>query len=494
MVKSTEKNLLPSRAELKAIYDHAPVMMCVVDEERRVLSANPAFTAFTGVSEEELKGGRACGIFGCINAQDDPRGCGFGTKCDFCGIRLAMEDSLATGAAHQNVEYKTALINGTLRQEVFLLGSTSVINDAAGKRLLLCLHDVSACKELEEAFRKSESRLNLALKVAKMGYWLWDVSTNTVQWFAGHEKLFGIPRESFGGTIEDVQQYVHPDDRAQGIHNFQKTLNEQLPFDNSYRVIHPDGTVHWLHSYGNLHCDEKGEPVHIFGVTQDITDRKRLEHVLLEASERERQRLGQELHDNLCQDLKGLEFEAALVENALRARTAPEADRAGKLGAGINQALKRAYALARGMLSIGIDEKGLGAAITELVRQLETDVPMRLKAEVNPECRPPSQLCVHHLFRIAQEALANAVRHSGATEISLYWGPGPEGPRHLELTVRDNGRGLPPDRTSSGGMGLAVMRTRAEAVGASLYVRENPGGGTMISCVVMAGSIPGVNQ
>lgn len=76
--RRTEEAMERHRAELQAIYHYAPVMMCLLNDDRRVLYANRAFAQFTGIHESDLKDGRACGVFGCINAQDDPRGCGFG--------------------------------------------------------------------------------------------------------------------------------------------------------------------------------------------------------------------------------------------------------------------------------------------------------------------------------------------------------------------------------------------------------------------------------
>ena len=103
--KNAEDALAQSRSELKAIYEFSPVMMCLVDANRRIIFANPAFTALTGTSEEQLKGGHACGVFGCINAFNDVRGCGFGDNCRNCSLRLAMDDTLQNGTGHINVEY-----------------------------------------------------------------------------------------------------------------------------------------------------------------------------------------------------------------------------------------------------------------------------------------------------------------------------------------------------------------------------------------------------
>ncbi|NVN92358.1 MAG: response regulator [Desulfuromonadales bacterium] len=145
-----EAELARSRAELKTIYDHAPVMMCLVDANRRVLYANPAFTAFTDVSGDDLIGGQTCDVFGCIDALDDPRGCGFGLNCPECTLRLAIEDTLKTGTGHHNIEKRTTLIRGDQLHEVVLLGSTAPIQVNDRYNLLLCLHDITGRKKTEE--------------------------------------------------------------------------------------------------------------------------------------------------------------------------------------------------------------------------------------------------------------------------------------------------------------------------------------------------------
>ena len=152
-LRQVQEQLAESQAELRAIHDSAPLLMCVVDKDRKVLYANPAFTDFTGISEAELKGGSACGVFGCINALEDDRGCGFGMSCDACVLREAMEDTLATGAEHRNIEYTTTFFNKGVRKETFMLGSTALIDSFDPPRLLLCLFDITERTRAEEQVR-----------------------------------------------------------------------------------------------------------------------------------------------------------------------------------------------------------------------------------------------------------------------------------------------------------------------------------------------------
>jgi PAS domain S-box-containing protein len=163
--KQAEVALAQSRSELKAIYEYSPVMMCLVDENRQIIFANPAFTTLTGTTEEFLKGGYACGVFGCINAMDDVRGCGFGSNCQNCQLRIAMDDTLKNGTGHTNVEYHTTLLHNGETRKVSLLGSTALIESDSHRNLLLCLHDITERKQAEIDLESHRNHLEDLVKV-----------------------------------------------------------------------------------------------------------------------------------------------------------------------------------------------------------------------------------------------------------------------------------------------------------------------------------------
>jgi PAS domain S-box-containing protein len=151
--KRAEEALRRSQTELRAIYDNAPTMMCVLNASRQVFYANRAFTEFVGRPLEELTLEPACGVIGCLNALDDPRGCGHGPRCETCAVRLAMVDALATGRTHRGIEYRvTALRDGQPRDSVFL-ASVAPIEILGKSTLLLCLEDVTEQQWAEEVFR-----------------------------------------------------------------------------------------------------------------------------------------------------------------------------------------------------------------------------------------------------------------------------------------------------------------------------------------------------
>jgi PAS domain S-box-containing protein len=154
--KRAEDTLRRSQAELRAIYDHVPAIVCVMTSDRRVQYANRAMCEFVGRLEESLKGERACGILGCINALDDPRGCGYGSRCESCQLRLAILDTFQTGTSHRNIDYRATIQHAGKQQEMWFLGSTARLpNGDNGDQpsLLLCLEDITARQQAEERSR-----------------------------------------------------------------------------------------------------------------------------------------------------------------------------------------------------------------------------------------------------------------------------------------------------------------------------------------------------
>ena len=220
-----------------------------------------------------------------------------------------------------------------------------------------------------------------------------------------------------------------------------------------------------------------GELVAMVGVATEISDRKRLEREVLEAAERERQRIGQDLHDDLCQHLTGIRFKAALVEKKLGADRERLRDDVAEIIRQLANATDLARAIARGLQPVDPAPGGLMTALQHLVTNTERT--FRLSCH----CRFPKPVLLHdpttatHLYRIAQEAVQNAIKHGRAERIELLLEV--QGDR-LALTVTDDGHGI--QSSLSGGIGLPTMRHRAQLLGGVLEVAPLQGGGTQVVC------------
>jgi len=203
--KQAQEALANKQAELKAIYDHAPVMMCLMDMDKQVRYANPAFTASLDVSNDVQNCARVGDVLGCINSQDDPRGCGFGTNCQDCTLRLALDDTIKNGTEHHNVERSITLINDRNQRVVTLLGSTTLIKETGNNELLLCLQDITEHKQTERTLHElrikigSQEIYTLLVEMASDGFWLLDKEFKTIYVNPAMEKMLGYFKEEMIG-------------------------------------------------------------------------------------------------------------------------------------------------------------------------------------------------------------------------------------------------------------------------------------------------------
>ena len=278
--RAAEEALQRNRAELQAIYDSAPVMMCVVDASRCVQYANRALAEFVGQPEAALVAGRTCGVFGCIRALDDPRGCGFGPKCDDCGLRAALRDTFATGARHRGVEYRTTLVDGRLSRDVVLLGSTALISTGGPPLALLCLEDITERKRDEQALRDTETQLTAALEAGGLGWYESRVDRNEVILDDRARSILGVPFDLEPQRVfEFWAERIHPEDRAEVLAVSQKLRSGALGrVSAEYRYRHQEGDWRWIsHSSRIRPDDSSGQSLRLVGTLHDITERKRAE-------------------------------------------------------------------------------------------------------------------------------------------------------------------------------------------------------------------------
>ncbi|HMJ65497.1 MAG TPA: sensor histidine kinase, partial [Candidatus Binatia bacterium] len=214
-------------------------------------------------------------------------------------------------------------------------------------------------------------------------------------------------------------------------------------------------------------------------ITRDITRRKRLERQLLEVSDREQRRIGQDLHDDLCQQLTGIEFMSQSVQRHLADRSVPEAAAAADIAKLVREAISHTRDLAHGLCPVILEPGGLMLALQELADN--TEKLFGVCCRFHCECKvliDDSAIAIH-LYRIAQEAISNAIKHGKANDLIISLTNVSQG---MTLSIEDNGTGLPRQRRTRPGMGLHIMEYRARMIGGSLTVQSRAGGGTSVVC------------
>jgi len=221
---------------------------------------------------------------------------------------------------------------------------------------------------------------------------------------------------------------------------------------------------------------------------QEVEERERLEKELLNVIEQERKRIGQELHDSIGQQLTGIAFMTKKLERRLSHQSLnEEIPYAARIGTCVGEAAEQTRALAKGLHPVDLDRNGLVSALQELVASTKKlfGINCFLKCERDVSISEVS--VVTNLYRIAQEAVTNAIKHGRAREISieLVTKNG-----YLKLMVENDGLDISNVQTHSKGMGLRVMRYRAEAINGSLEICKRNKGGAIVTCMLPNGEHP----
>lgn len=221
------------------------------------------------------------------------------------------------------------------------------------------------------------------------------------------------------------------------------------------------------------------------GLVRDISERKRLEQAIVDASEMERKQIGQDLHDTVSQQLAGLTMITQVLQQKIQQlddhralELMPEAGRIADLAA---VALKQVKSISHGLYPVELERNGLGIALQELVNRQEELFGIPCLYDERGQCQSLDRAVAVHLYRIAQEAISNSIKHAKAGQIRVCL---ETDCRTVTLCVRDDGKGLPRSSPRSGGLGLAIMKYRANMLGAELQIGPPPGGGTRVRCVV----------
>jgi len=371
-------------------------------------------------------------------------------------------------------------------------------------------NDVARAAHLTRELKITEKRLNLAADSANLGMWEWDLNKDEIWVTPGRRAQLGFPI-SGRITSEQLVSRWHPDDRDKVRQAMKEAIENGRGYDAEFRIVLADGNVRWVASRGRVHVDDRGKPMRLTGISLDITARKeaeavarrqrdeleqlrqqrtvllerevaeraRLEREVIESCAREQRRIAYDLHDGVGQQLVGIALCAKLLEEQLRTDQSAEADKASAIAKLANEAARQARLTARALE--GADGVGdLKAALRSLATNMSHNCSVKVTATADSSSLPISAPVAAQLYRIAQEALRNAVEHGAAHGVQIDLG---FDDHDLVLTIQDDGTGFEANGNGNGGgMGLRIMRYRAQCIGGSCNVESNLAKGTVVSC------------
>ncbi|MBE9230056.1 PAS domain-containing protein, partial [Phormidium sp. LEGE 05292] len=389
-----------------------------------------------------------------------------------------------------NVAYAIAAFQDiTERKEAerLLADYNRMLEQQVAERTLLLSQEIEERQRVENALRHSEEQRRLTMDLTHIGSWNWNILENTTEWNDNHARLLGLVPNEVESSYQVWRDRVHPEDIERVEQAVAIALATHTDFETEYRVIYPDGSIHWLVGRGRGIYNKAGQPVRMLGVILDISEqrnaalreRKRAEEALILE---ERNRMAREIHDTLAQAFTGILVQTTGANQVLMddlEATQAHLEMIDELArSGLTEARRSVGALRPQLL----EEGDLPSALNRLVVQMRSATNTALIYEIQGTIYSLPPEVENNLLRIGQEALTNATKYAEASEIRV--GLTYENIRCV-LQVKDNGRGFRVGNTPlSGGFGLLGMSERAANIGAQLTIQSQPDRGTEIVVIV----------
>jgi signal transduction histidine kinase len=361
--------------------------------------------------------------------------------------------------------------------------------------LVIFLRAVLANRDLASNIVLANDRLRLAVEAGKMYAYEWDVASDKIVRSAECAHILDWMEEPTIDTRDRMISTLHPDDR----HLLDTAVAALTPphpnFQIRYRVMSPSGDVIWLENSGHGLFDEKGKMVGTLGMIKDVTERKKMEEALekvsgqlIEAQEKERSRLARELHDDICQRLAMISLKIEKVSKNWGSAQSSIPDQLDQIWQQCSNLAGDVQSLSHELHPSILYNLGLVTAVKSFCREVSeqndaviefvaSNIPNSLHCEVSLS-----------LFRVAQEALHNAVKYSGQKHFEVRL-QGKDG--SIELEVSDRGVGFDTASRKDGtGLGLVSMAERIHQVNGTFKIHSQPNSGTRVQARVPLGAHP----
>ncbi len=336
---------------------------------------------------------------------------------------------------------------------------------------------------LAEALRRQSMLLNKTQRVAQIGGWELDLTTRVLSWTDETYRLHGVARGAYAPTIDSSVEFYAPESIPVIRRAIDSAIENGTPFEVEGQIVRTDGARRWVRTTG-ANDDDAGPAPALFGLFQDVTERRELEREVVRISQREQSRIGSDLHDGLCQELTGVALLLGALASKLPAAEAVIRDEVRAIETVLRGALGTCRMIAQGLSPTGAEQGGLISALRRHASRLEKIHGIRVSLRATGEDAGLDGSSADHLYRIAQEAMANSIKHSRASQISVSFS---DAAGRTELSISDNGNGMAV-APQTDGMGLKVMRYRAQLIGGTLEIGPTAEGGTRVHCTLLHSS------
>jgi PAS domain S-box-containing protein len=482
--KRAETAIRLSEQRFARFMQHVPGLAWIKDLAGRYVYANDAAVKVFGTTREQLYGHTDAEVFPPETAEQFSR-----------NDRAALESSQGAQII-ETLEHQDGVVHHSVVSKFPIL-------DAAGEPVLVggMAIDVTDRLQAEAALRRSEERLALAQRAARIGTFEWDFATGRVTWTEAQEEIYGLAPGGFDGTLEHWRRLIHPDDIARADRDGALAVAGRGELDTEYRIVRPDGTLRWIAAKAQVFCDDAGAPQRLLGINLDVTGRKQAELALQEADRRKDEFLAVLAHElrnplaPICSGLEALRADDADGTTAEHVRAMLERQVAHMVRL-VDDLLEQAR-ISRGTIELRRERVELRALVQSAIETSRPAIDARRHELVVALPDAPVELDVDPV-RIAQalaNLLHNAARYTDAGgRIEILAARQAD---EVSIRVRDTGMGVPaellpgifdpfarrvraPSLTHGGlGIGLSLVRNLIELHGGCVAARsEGPARGS----------------
>ena len=392
-----------------------------------------------------------------------------------------------------------------------------------GKRAAYCrtvIRDIAERHQAERVLRQTQQ--DYETLVNSVEGIVWEANAHDSQFtFVSQQawRLLGYPAERWLRNRNFWENHLHAKDRDWVLKFRAQAIATKKDCVLEYRMVRADRGIVWLRDSLSVSQDARGQ-LKLRGIMVNITERKeaeealrrvyddlevrieertaeltasnvellreigerkRLEKELVEITETERRRIGQNLHDDLGQLLTGIAFMTQSLAEKLAEGSVPEVSDAARIQALVNQAIRQTRVLSRDLTSAELDETDLAASLQALARHVEGLFEASCRFRSQGTIPPVSEGVARQLFYIAQEAATNAIKHGRPRHVWIVLAGLPD---RLSLTIRNDGLAFPGVPAANTGMGLRIMNYRARVIGAAFEVGTDRESGTVVHCAL----------
>lgn len=460
-LEHTQEMLHVSEDKYRQLVENADCIILRMDEDGEITFFNEFAQKFFGYTERQIL---SKNIIGTIIPEKDSSG---------RNIEKLIRDIKRHPELYTTYEKEHICKDG---RRVWVHWANRTIHDEQRNITeILCVgHDITERKHLE----KQLQLLAAAVRNSNDAITILDLEGNIISWNLGAERIYGYReaeamKMNIGRIIPDHKQ----DEMILLIGRLLK--GENIEFFETQRLA-KNNRILDISLTATLLKDEKGKPFAITTTERDITERRFLEKEILDITERERELIGQEMHDGVGQVLTGIAVKCKGLALKLKGKSSDEMKDALVISKLANKAIAQTRDLAKMLYPVDIETGGLVSALKTLASNAEKMLGVRCRFKCEKSVSVKNLVEAKQIYRIVQEAITNAVRHGKAKNINIKLRLTKKG---TVLSIENNGLDFPKLSPRKKGLGLKIMKYRTDLIGGSLDIRKGDKGGTVIICI-----------